>query len=386
VNSTHSSSHENFQRAQKKVLHIITGLSRGGAEAMLHNLLTASNSCDIEHAVVSLTRGGVYEEKIRALGNRVHSLDMKAGIPDPRAIFRLRSIVRQFNPDLIHSWLYHAIFLTIFTKPNCPIVAGIHHSLYDIAKEKGHTRLIIRAIAMFDTRLAKLVYCSQTSRLQHEEIGYRSDSALVIPNGFDCSRFQPMAQDRMHVRDAIGLVRSAFIVGHIGRYHEIKDHANLIEAFSLFAREHENSHLVMVGTNVDDSNCELTRLIDRSGFGERIHPLGERDDIPSILNAFNVLVNCSRSEAFPNVLGEAMACGIPCIATDVGDSSLILGPNGFTVPPRDPLALADALMRYINLPSTHRSQLSHDARDRIMTNFGLEKVAKTYERLYMSLT
>jgi len=366
-------------------LHVITGLSRGGAEAMLYNLLSASSDRDLEHAVVSLTRGGIYEEKIRDLGIRVYSLDMKAGIPDPRAIFRLRSIIREFDPDLTHSWLYHAIFLSIFAKSNHSILAGIHHSLYDLSKEKGHTRLIIRAIARFDKRLAKLVYCSETSRLQHEAIGYRSEVAIVIPNGFDCSRFQPMVQDKMHIRDAVGLGRSAFVIGHIGRYHEIKDHANLIEAFSLLAREHENSHLVMIGPNVDYDNRELTELIGRSGFGERIYLFGERDDIPNILNTFDVLVNCSRSEAFPNVLGEAMACGIPCIATDVGDSALILGASGFTVPPRDSRALADALIRYIHLPPAQQFQLSHAARDRIVENFSLETVAKTYDRLYMSL-
>lgn len=365
-----------------KILHLITGLSRGGAEHMLYKLLSSMDREKFDHIVVSMVSGGVYAEKIAALGVPVHSIDIRAGIPSPWGLLRLRKLTRQINPDVVHAWMYHAALAAILAAQGRPLIVAIRNALSDIGREKFLTRQVISGLGRMSSRAAGICYNSQLNRRQHEAIGYNDAKGIVIPNGFDCTLLQPRPTPRALIRTELGLLPENFVVGHLGRYHPVKDHHNLLAAFARLSASHPTAHLLMAGSGVDLKNTTLKADISARGLQRRVHLLGERDDVPYLINAFDVLANASRSEAFPNVLGEGMACGVPCVATDVGDSSYIIGDTGIIVPPNDPEALAAALSRMADMSLVSRANMGARARARIIEEFSLGRVAEDYADLY----
>lgn len=365
-----------------KILHLITGLSRGGAEHMLYKLLSGTDHNRFEPVVVSLVAGGAYAEKITALGVPVHSLGMRSGIPSPGALLRLRRLVRQLDPDVVHAWMYHAALIALLAAQDRPVVLGIRNALSDMGREKFLTRQVIAGLGHVSRRAARICYNSELSRQQHEAKGYDRARGLVILNGFDCSLLQPDLGARAAMRASLGLAPDAFVIGHLGRYHPVKDHHNLLAAFALLSGDHPKAHLVMAGSGVDPANAALVGKVTALGLDGRVHLLGERDDVPDLINVFDVLANASRSEAFPNVLGEAMACAVPCVATDVGDSTFIVGDTGIIVPPDNSEALGVALLQMADMGSVARGAMGLRARKRVIEDFSLDKIAKDYASLY----
>lgn len=368
-----------------KVLHIITGLHRGGAEAVLYRLIESSRGSDTRHVVVSLMPGGIYEERLRDMGIPVQSLGMRSGRPSLSAFLKLRAIVRRENPDVIHSWMYHAAIASVFSAQGRPLIAAIHHSLDNFEGEKFMTRQIIYLTGRLSSRVTRMLYCSQMGQYQHEVIGYDAAKSVMIPNGFDCDLFHPDDEMGRRLRQNLGIPRDAFVFGHVGRFHPVKDHANVLSAFALVATENENARLVMAGGGVTMDNPAIAQMVQENDLAGRVHLLGERDDIPAIMTMFDVLVNGSRGEAFPNVLGEAMATGVPCIATNVGDSAYILGETGRIVPPANPEALAEAMLEFATLQKPALQALGQQARQVIQEKFSLHMVSEAYDDLYRSV-
>lgn len=363
---------------EKRILHVITGLGRGGAERMLYEILRNQVDLGYRPIVISLSSDGVYGEKIRALGVPVRSLGIQSRVPDPFAVLRLRHLIRKEDPLVVHAWMYHGMLAGLMATSGRPLIAMVRHSLYDLGDEKPLTRLVIRACAHLSGRFARITYNSHISRTQHEAIGYDPARALVIPNGFDTELLRPDPARRQQMRKALGIGPDQRAVFQLARLHPMKDHAGFLAAIA----EIDNPSLVFLfaGTGVEPGNAPFEGVRD-----PRIRLLGERDDVPDLLQAADLLVNPSSSEAFPNVLGEAMACGVPCVATDVGDSTLIIGDTGFIVPPRDPRALAAAILRMASLDETERQSLGNRARARIVANYSMAGLVQAYEALYESV-
>ncbi len=352
---------------------------------MLYRLLAQADRSNLQSCVVSLVSGGYFADRLRGFGVPVHGLGMQSGTPNPLAVWRLRKVVKGFGPAVIHSWMYHAALLALVSLPERCNVIGIHHALHDLRGERFLTARVIAGLARMSSRAARVVYCSAASRAQHEAIGYADSRATVIPNGFDCDVFQPMEQARIEVREGLGLPSNAFVVGHVGRYHPTKDHELLIAAFGKALQSVQHAYLVLVGAGVTQENEELRARVSRAGLESRVYLLGERDDVPRLLNAFDVLVSSSRSEAFPTSVGEAMASGVPCVVTDVGDSARIVGDAGWVVPSRDIDRLASAILESSELAPAARALLSARARSRIMEHFSLARSIDAYAELYQSV-
>jgi glycosyltransferase involved in cell wall biosynthesis len=208
---------------------------------------------------------------------------------------------------------------------------------------------------------------------------------LIIPNGFETGLFKPDAASRAKFRNELGLAIETPLVGLIGRYDPQKNHFGFLGAAATVAQEFPDAHFVLCGPGVDVQNGELTSRVGDSGFKERIHLLGERPDMPSITAALDIACSSSLGEAFPNVIGEAMACGVPCVVTDVGDSAAIVGSTGKVVPPGDDLALARAVLGLLAMPDAERKALGLRARQRVIDNYSLDQVVRQYELLYESL-
>lgn len=372
-----------------KICHIITGLETGGAEMMLYKLLSTDNLKHFDHVVLSLKDEGTMAEYIKNLGVPVFCLGMSPGKPTPTGGWRLIKLIRQLKPDIIQGWLYEgnfsALLAWILVSRKSKVIWSIRFSLHELKKVDGLTRGLIRLEAKLSTFPIRILYNSRTSMEQHEKLGFSSNRSLFLPNGIDCDQFKPDANARFKLRSSLELDFNTFLIGRIARYHLIKDYANFIMAAKKIVFKFSNVHFVLSGRGVVQSNTSLAAMIQDKGIVEKFHFLGDRRDIPEIMAALDVHVSSSCSEAFPNVIGEAMACCVPSVVTDVGDCREIVGKTGIVVPPRDHEALANGLETLIKMDSTKRSVMGKAARERILSHFSLPSVAKRYEALYQEL-
>ncbi|MEM6613545.1 MAG: glycosyltransferase [Cyanobacteria bacterium P01_C01_bin.72] len=381
---------DNKVRNKIKLLFITTGLGSGGAEVMLVSLLSSIDRDRFEASVISLLDQGVYGEKIRQLDIPVYCVEMLAGRPTLSSAARLKAIISEIEPDLIQGWMYHANlaaqFFNFFVNRRIPVLWSIHHSLHDLGSEKLLTQAIIHFGRWSSRYTGQVAFVSERSQAQHQALGYSQANSCVIPNGFDTEKFQANLEIRRQFRQELGVAEDTFLIGSIARYHPMKDHANFLRAAQILLTDYPETKFVMVGTDVEAQNSALTSLIEELGIGDRIFLLGQRDNIPQITPALDILTSSSAyGEAFPLVIGEAMSCEVICVVTDIGDSGWIVGDTGKVVPPKNAAALAQGWAEVINLDLSARANLGKSARNRIVENFSLKSVVGRYEQLYQSM-
>jgi glycosyltransferase involved in cell wall biosynthesis len=380
-----------------RVMHVITGLSTGGAETMLLKLLSAASQ-RMEHVVVSLGDEGTIGPRIAALGVPVHCLGLKRNAPNPFRALSILPLAQRIAPQLIQGWMYHgnlmaslaAVALRKTAPRNVlgqkPVLWNIRQTVYDLRRERWLTAKLIRQGARLSSGPAAIIYNSQTSASQHEELGYRAEKRVIIPNGFDCQVLRPDEAARKAVRAELGITDDTVLVGLVARYHPMKDHVGFLKAAALVVQSHPQTRFVLVGAGVSSTQPELAEGIQQNELGDRVILLRERSDIPRLNNAFDI--GCSASawgEGFSNSIGEAMACGVPCAVTNVGDSAYIVADTGFVAPPRAPEALAEAIGRLIEIGQPGRQQIGAKARKRIETEFSLSAIVEKYESLYLAI-
>jgi glycosyltransferase involved in cell wall biosynthesis len=378
----------NIERNGKMVVvHLITSLGSGGAQMMLYSMLSKTNREKFEPIVISMMDRGIFGDRIAALGVPIYTLEMKAGIPTVPSLWRLRALLAKLEPDIVQSWMYHANIAAQIANflafGRLRVVWGIHHSIASLASEKKLTIALIKLGAYLSGLTSQIVFVSQSSRSQHEALGYAEHKSQVIPNGFDTGLFVPSPEHKQSVRAELGLPADAVTIGLLGRYHPMKDHANFINAATLLVKQHPKTHFLLIGEGVDRDNLPLVEQIDKAGLTDRIHLLGRRNDISRLTASLDICsLSSAYGEAFPLVVGEAMACGVPCVVTDVGDSAWIVSDTGRVVPIRNPQALADAWQEIIDLDAVARAELGATARKRVVDNFSLDSIVERYEQLY----
>lgn len=374
---------------KKRVLHIITGLGTGGAERSLVNLLTGPLAGRFDARVISPDDEGDFGPLLIAAGVEVDALRLRGSGTSPmRALRTLRKIVRSYEPDLIQGWMYHgslaASLAARFGRTALPIAWNIRQSLYDIRTERRGTQWVIRLLARISARPAAIIYNSHQSRLHHESFGFASTNGVVVPNGFDPGRWYPDTRRRDALRAQLNLDGDAVLLGFVGRHHPQKDIPTFLAACAKAMATDDRLHVAMVGEGLTPDNSALSRDFGRLA-PERVHALGRRDDVEAILPGFDIFCLSSSSEAFPNVLGEAMACGLPCVATDVGDCARLLDGLGRIVPPGDSDAMAAAIVELARMDVAQRAEMGKAARARIVTSYGLDAAVDRYAELYHSI-
>jgi len=369
--------------------HIITGLDTGGAEMMLYKLLRAGSGTT-EPWVVSLMDDGTLGSRIRELGVPLTTLNLRAGRPTLRAARQLRRHFSQVGPAVVQGWMYHgnlaAVVAMLGNGPRCPMVWNITHTLYDIKHERRLTRCVIRLNAMLSGRPAAIVFDSHTSLRQHVAFGFDSERSRVIPNGFELDRFRPDPDILERVRRELGFDSSTVLIGLIARFHPMKDHATFLRAAARLVPRSPKARFVLAGRGVEPGNKELASEIDRLHLWQHVKLLGEHPDTAQLLPALDVAcLSSAWGDAFPNIVGEAMACGVPCVVTNVGDSAMIVGDTGRVVPPRDPDALAGALETLLAMEGASRRSLGLAARERVRTHFAMPNIVHQYDALYAEM-
>ena len=356
---------------------------------MLCKLLSQTNKAYFAPEVISLTDRGQLGDKIEALGVPVHTINMRRGVPNPVGLIKLAKLLRERKPGLIQTWMYHADLLgglVAKVVSDAPIVWNIRASQLSWSVDKK-TFIVLKASAFLSAKVpTKIISCSEDAYNLHTKLGYDATKVIVIPNGFDLASYKIDSAARASIGEELGIPPEVPIVGLVTRFHPQKDIHNFVQAAALLRREIPNVHFIMSGTGISWDTPELAQWITEVNLRDCFHLLGRRVDIPKLTAAFDVASSSSAfGEGFPNVLGEAMACGVPCVATDVGDSALIIGDTGIIVPPKNPQALADGWGKILMMDVEERRNLGQAARQRIEENFSLDSVVARYENLYREL-
>ena len=380
---------EQGSAARARVLHVITGLSTGGAERSLHKLLVDDrHRSRYEAAVISLRDSGTFGPLLAAEGVPLRALDIRGRWPGARAMGALWRAARAVRPHIVQGWMYHgnlAASVVARLAPGHPAVAwNVLHCLDDFEKEKESTRWAIRMGRWFSPTADAVLYNGRRAREQHQAFGFAGTRTYVIPGGFDLSDIGLGTSCGARVREELGIPMRALVVGHVARFHPVKDHANFLRAVTRIADSVPTAHFLMVGRGVETTNPDLVRMVPPSLLS-RFRFAGERSDVPRLLHAMDLFCQSSRSEAFSNALGEAMASGVPCVATDVGDTAELVGNTGIIVPPFSDGALADGLLKMLASGASEREKLGSAARMRVATHFGRGAVASRYDRIYSGI-
>ncbi len=368
-----------------KVAHVITGLGVGGAETMLSRLVSTLDPRSVESTVISLTGRGPVADQIEDAGVPVDSLGMARGGVSPRALVRLRSLLSEFDPDVVQTWMYHADLLggLVARSAGYKVVWSLRQSNLSGSVNRATTLLTMWTAARLSEQIPARIICgSEAARRSHVAIGYAGSRMTVIANGFDTSMFRPDETKRDEVRLELDVPPSSRVVGLIARFDPQKDHETFVMAAGLIARAGRDVVFVLCGEGVDTANERLGTWLAESGAMRSTRILGRRGDVARLLCGFDVAVSSSIGEGMSNVVGEAMSAGVPCVVTDVGDSARLVGDTGLVVPPARPDLLAAAVEKVLDETEEQHLERSRAARLRIETKYRLASSAESHSRLW----
>ncbi len=363
----------------KKIAIISTCLDRGGAENALLNLLKTVERERYAPTVFSLRPIGSLGDEIKALGietasaNLIGRMNLMGGI---KSIKRWLSVTR---PDLIQGWMYHGNLSGSIGSRRHPVIWSIHSFPNAAALCATTTKLAVtlsRKISHSHSRA--IIYCSRHALDLHTRLGFQSEIVEFIPNGIDTKRFTNSPSLKSDARRQFGIHPQNLAVGMAARYHPVKGHADFVRAAAQIAQSRANVQFLLCGRGVTPENDPLKAAIQKTGMAERFRLVGEQADMCAFYAALDILASSSVSEAFPLSLCEASCMGVPCVATDAGDSAEIIGNPDLIVPCSDPTRLAEKIVWLLDLDSESRSQLGQNARTRVEEQFSVLRMAAGY--------
>lgn len=355
---------------------------------MLVKLLSRMDTRSFENSVISLTGRGRLFQQIQDLGVDVQALGYPRGIPNPMIVKRLMDTIRSKRPDLVQTWMYHSDLAgglaTRLVSRTTPVIWNIRNEV--LPGLPFNTNFVIRMCALASKFIpARIIVNSHRGYDSHIRVGYPHEKMIIIENGFDVDTFRADGDERAKIRTNLGIPMDSFVIGMIANLRPQKDHPTFLEAASILHEKSPDVHFILVGGDCTIENMALSRLFHGRIHEDRLHLLGIRRDMPAIMASLDLCTLSSFHEGFPNVLGEAMSCKVPCVATDVGDSAYLIGDTGLIVPPRNPAALASAWSKMSQLTKEKRNIMEKAARKRIQSRFGLQQVINRYQELYLSL-
>jgi len=374
------------EKRKIKIVHIIATLNVGGTEMMLYKLLPRMRKDRFENIVITLKEKGKLSEDFESQNIRVYNVGGMGVILRVLALKKSLNMLRQINPDLIQGWLVHGNLVATLASAFLPYRLLTLWNIRYTALPKGETKrsilFIIRLLSLLSSLPQKIIFNSKAGVNDHCRMGYRRDKNCIIPNGFDTKLFSPSVKNRRSVRLELNISEEAILIGLISRFDPLKDHRCFLKAGEKLLSNIREVYFLLAGREVDWQNRHLKQFIEKLGISGKVFLLGERRDIHRITAALDIAASSSVSEGFPNVIGEAMSCGVPCVVTDVGDSAWLVGDSGMVVPPRNHVALCEAWLKMIEMGSEKRRVLGEKARKRIEDHFSIQMIVKKYEQLY----
>lgn len=369
-----------------RLLFLITGLDYGGAEMQLVQRLPILKDHGWEMCVISLLSPRAYAQDIELLGIPVVSLGVERNRLDPRIIMRLSSLIRRYRPHIVHSHMVHANLLARVVRPlaGIPVLVCTAHNICEKGR-KGSGRLREFLYRITDPLCDMTTQVSQAGLERYVRVrAVPMHKILYIPNGVCTESFRPDSAIRVRKRKEMRL-GDHFVWLAVGRFAPQKDYPNMLLAFAQILRKQPETRLLIVGDGPLRTSIQF--LAQSLGIANQVCFLGIRQDIAELMNAVDAYVMSSEWEGMPNVLLEAASTGLPIVATDVGGNREIVlnGVTGFLVPPKDPEALAQAMLQVMDLPREERYRMGKTARQHIVANFSLERVVHQWEALYREL-
>ncbi|MBI5478560.1 MAG: glycosyltransferase [Deltaproteobacteria bacterium] len=360
-------------------MFLVPALGYGGAERQLVALARGLHERGHRVRVTTFYSGGPLENELHDAGVPVLSVHKRHRWDVVRQLVQIIRIARREAPLILHGYTSEPNILAVLLKPLLPgtvTVLGVRNSDMQLARYEPLTRFTFRLERML-ARFADLaIVNSNAGRDYAARSGFPTDRLAVIPNGIDLDRFRSDPRARPRVRAEWGVAAAEVLVGMVGRLDPMKDHETLVRAAAITLPTHPELRFVCVGDGSVDERARIGRLGDEVGVGGRLTLVAGRDDMHAVYSAFDVLVSSSAfGEGFPNVVAEAMACSVPCVVTDVGDSADIVGDTGEVVPPRDPAALAGGLERLL----PHAAEAGARARKRVAARFGVNLLIERAE-------
>lgn len=369
----------------KKYLHIITSLDIGGAETMLLRLIKHKSNLVQSTTVISLTNNGKIGEALEEIGVKVICLEIKSWSSVFKALLKLKKIIRNERPTIVHTWMYHAnIFggIAAYLAKSQNIIWSIRRSELTI-NESLSTFIVMKIGAIFSSIIPKsIVHVAESGLKNHQKYGYKSNNTLVIPNGFDLEKLKYDQIARKKIRNELNLNDNQILIGCVGRFHVSKGYETLISSSANVLKLHKNVKYLLIGRNLDKENSILIEWINKTGFSENFIMVGEKHNIPEYMNAMDVFCLSSITEGFPNVLGEAMASGLPCVATCVGDVEKITGDTAILIEPNNNELLSKGLNKILSMDSKKRKIMGSKGRRKIEKEYPINLICEKYYNLY----
>ena len=367
-----------------KVLHIITWLGHGGAERQLVNLVMQYPK---ESAIFSIKAPGEISSQVKAADVPLYS-GQGSGLFSFQWLRGLKGALREVQPDVVMGWMYHGNLAASLTRAvgfGGPILWNIRHSVADLSREKKTTRLVIRAGAWLRGSPHRVVYNSSRAAIEHEALGYPVEKRVVLPNGFDLTRFNPNHSTGLQYRAALGIPADALLVGLVGRVHAMKNHLGWLEAFKQVRVRYGNVRCVIAGEGVTEQGGSVAAAVQRLQLDDVVTLLPAISAPERLYPALDLLVMPSLwGEGFPNVVGEAMACGVPALVMDVGDAAHVVGETGFVATGGSPEELAMSALDVLGLGAEALASCGRLARQRMEECYGTEEIGKRYRALLES--
>jgi glycosyltransferase involved in cell wall biosynthesis len=370
-----------------KILLFVRDLAIGGSQRQLAVLAAGLSRRGHDVAIVVLYAGGALETLLDS-GVRLLPIGKHGRWDVAAPLARLRRLFISEHPDLLYAFLPTQTTLGALLLPprlKTKLVFGLRAGGVQLNRYDALSALTYRSEAWLARRADLVIANARAVRTDAAARGLPADRIAVVPNGIDTETMRPDAMAGRALRRAWSISDEAFVTGCVARLDPMKDHANFLRAAADFARTNPDARFVCVGDGPAAYRNELRALSNSLGLADRVVWPGEIGDVKAAYNAFDIATLSSAfGEGFPNVVGEAMACGIPVVATDVGDVRPIIGEQGETVPPKAPKLLCagwDRLRRRLAQdPGLRRS-----ARDAIVANYGLDVMVRRTENVLSQL-
>ncbi len=370
-----------------KILHVVPGLGDGGAEAVLFGLVARLSN--FEHCIICLGPSGKYERMLNDVGAKVVVVNLKFTWSAIGRLSATRHMVGDFRPEVVQGWLYHgnlaASILTLGFR-RTRLFWSLHHTNLVKGIDPWHTRLVSKIGSFFSYLLPRKIVCvAETTRKLHEMCGYDPRKLELIPNGHDVELYSPNDIVRDQFRTSMKILPDVFVFGTAARYAPQKDIPNLLNAISHLCASRDDFVYFLFGEGMTVENKSLADLVFDLGISSKVRLMGPQVSMHQIYPGLDAYVSSSAfGEALPNVICEAMACGVPCVTTDVGDSGEIVRGTGLKVQPSNAVALGDAMEVMMRLSDDGEGWRVRrkNCRARIVKDFSLEKSARAYSDLW----
>ncbi|AFZ14318.1 glycosyl transferase group 1 [Crinalium epipsammum PCC 9333] len=370
-----------------KIVFLIRSLNQGGAERQLVTLAKALKKENFNVTILCFYSGGILAKDLENTEVKLISLEKQHRWDVLSFLWRLYREIKGLNPDILHGYLDSGNLLATFLKPALPttrIFWGVRASNVDLTRYSWLSRVLYR-LECFCSRLPDLIIVnSHAGQAYHLAHGFPADKMVVIPNGIDTEKFKPNPNARTKIRSEWGIPANTILIGLVGRLDPMKDYPTFLKAAALLCQVRQDVVFVCIGGGLENYAREMHQLANQLEISEKVIWAGARADVPDVYNALDIAVSSSSyGEGFPNVIGEAMATGVPCVVTDVGDSAWIVGETGIVVPPKNPEALVKGWLVCLEID---KIQIREQARLRIVNNFSIQKlVAQTKAVLWLKV-